>query len=111
MVELEEWIQGEGNIFSTKNVNHISKIILLVILMLREYFLLCQCNWLELEASTDRPGKLKGRGDLRDAKSPFSSSLSSESPKRWLLSNHIFMVIAIPKLPNIHIVQASLVYF
>lgn len=81
--------------------------------MLRDYFLLCQCNWLELEASTDTPGKLIGRDDLRDAKSPFSgsSSLSSESPKRWLLSNHIIMVIAIPKLPNIHIVQASLVYF
>ena len=26
MVELEEWIHGEGNIFSTTNVNHISNI-------------------------------------------------------------------------------------
>lgn len=26
MMELKEWRQGEGNIFSTKNVNHISNI-------------------------------------------------------------------------------------
>ena len=26
IVELEEWIHGEGNIFSTTNVNHISNI-------------------------------------------------------------------------------------
>jgi hypothetical protein len=46
MVELEEWIHGEGNIFSTTNVNHISNIF--VIKMLRDYSLLCQVNWLGL---------------------------------------------------------------
>lgn len=75
--------------------------------MLRDYSLLCQCSWLGPEASADTSGELDGGGDLRDVKSPssgrlFSSSLSSESPKRWLLSYHIILVFAISKLPNIH---------
>ena len=50
MVELEEWIHGEGNIFSTTNVNHISNIF--VIKMLRDYSLLCQGNWLGLRTGS-----------------------------------------------------------
>jgi len=61
--------------------------------MLRDHSLLCRCNWLELEAPADVPGKFKGRGILRDTKLPFSgssSSLSSEHLKRWLLSKGLF---------------------